>query len=147
MGSLAGRLLAAVVLVATAAFVGGAAAAPGATYAKGVDVSHYNGTIDWLSVVSASYRFAYAKATEGKTLADVTYPLNRAAKSLGLRFGAYHFARPGGSGDAGIASNAIAQADYFVNFAQPLAGELPPVLDMETKGGLSPVVGFTRPPG
>lgn len=138
MGSLAGRLLAAVVLVATAAFVGGAAAAPGATYAKGVDVSHYNGTIDWLSVVSASYRFAYAKATEGKTLADVTYPLNRAAKSLGLRFGAYHFARPGGSGDAGIASNAIAQADYFVNFAQPLAGELPPVLDMETKGGLSP---------
>ena len=137
MGSLAGRLLAAVVF-ASVATSAGAAAASGATYAKGVDVSHWNGPIDWLSVASASYRFAYAKATEGKTIADVTYPLNRTAKGLGLRFGAYHFARPGGSGDAGIAANAIAQADYFVNVAQPQAGELPPVLDLETKGGLSP---------
>jgi GH25 family lysozyme M1 (1,4-beta-N-acetylmuramidase) len=137
VGSLAGRLLAAVVF-ASVVTSAGAAAASGATYAKGVDVSHWNGPIDWLSVASASYRFAYAKATEGKTIADVTYPLNRTAKGLGLRFGAYHFARPGGSGDAGIAANAIAQADYFVNVAQPQAGELPPVLDLETKGGLSP---------
>jgi GH25 family lysozyme M1 (1,4-beta-N-acetylmuramidase) len=92
VGSLAGRLLAVAVLASVAVSAGGAARASAATYAKGVDVSHYNGAIDWLSVVSASYRFAYAKATEGKTLADVTYPLNRAAKSLGLRFGAYHFA-------------------------------------------------------
>jgi GH25 family lysozyme M1 (1,4-beta-N-acetylmuramidase) len=139
VGSLAGRLLAALVFASVATSVaGGAAIASGATYAKGVDVSHWNGPIDWLSVTSASYRFAYAKATEGTTIADVTYPLNRAAKSLGLRFGGYHFARPGGSGDAGIAANAIAQADYFLNVAQPLAGELPPVLDLETKGGLSP---------
>jgi len=138
VGSLLGRLLAALVFASFAASAGGAAVASGATYAKGVDVSHWNGPIDWLSVTSASYRFAYAKATEGTTISDVTYPLNRAAKSLGLRFGAYHFARPGGSGDAGIAANAVAQADYFLNVAQPLAGELPPVLDLETKGGLSP---------
>jgi len=139
VGSPAGRLLAALVFVSVATYAaGGATAASAATYAKGVDVSHWNGPIDWLSVTSASYRFAYAKATEGTTIADVTYPLNRAAKSLGLRFGAYHFGRPGGSGDAGIAANAIAQADYFLNVAQPLAGELPPVLDLETKGGLSP---------
>lgn len=116
----------------------GAAVASGATYAKGVDVSHFNGPIDWLSVVTASYDFVYAKATEGKTLVDVTYPLNRAAKSLGLRFGAYHYARPGGSGDAGVVANAVAQADYFVDLAQPQSGELPPVLDLEAKGGLSP---------
>jgi GH25 family lysozyme M1 (1,4-beta-N-acetylmuramidase) len=139
VGSLAGRLLTALVFASVATSVaGGAAVASGATYAKGVDVSHWNGPIDWLSVTSASYRFAYSKATEGTTIADVTYPLNRAAKSLGLRFGGYHFARPGGSGDAGIAANAIAQADYFLNVAQPLAGELPPVLDLEAKGGLSP---------
>ena len=101
MGSLAGRLLTALVFASVATSVaGGAAVASGATYAKGVDVSHWNGPIDWLSVTSASYRFAYSKATEGTTIADVTYPLNRAAKSLGLRFGGYHFARPGGSGDA-----------------------------------------------
>src|SRR5436309_12244895 len=110
VGSLAGRLLAALVFVSVAASAGGAAVASGATYAKGVDVSHWNGPIDWLSVTSASYVFAYAKATEGTTISDVTYPLNRAAKSLGLRFGAYHFARPAGSGDAGIAADAIAEA-------------------------------------
>jgi lysozyme len=139
VGSLAGRMFAALAFAfAAASASGGAAVASGATYAKGVDVSHFNGPIDWLSVTSASYQFAYAKATEGTTISDVTYPLNRAAKSLGLRFGAYHFARPGGSGDAGIAADAIAEADYFLNVAQPLAGELPPVLDMETKGGLAP---------
>ena len=37
----------------------------------------------------------------------------------GLTFGAYHFGRPGGSGDAGIIANAIAQADYFLDVAQP----------------------------
>ena len=36
-----------------------------------------------------------------------------------------------------IIANAIAQADYFLDVAQPQAGELPPVLDLETKGGLA----------
>src|SRR5712692_10825781 len=74
VGSLAGRLLAAVVFASVATSAGAAGAASGATYAKGVDVSHWNGPIDWLSVASASHRFAYAKATEGKTIVDVTYP-------------------------------------------------------------------------
>jgi hypothetical protein len=70
VGSLAGRLFVALVFASAATYAGGAAAASGATYAKGVDVSHFNGTIDWLSVTSASYRFAYAKATEGKTIGE-----------------------------------------------------------------------------
>ena len=55
-----------------------------------------------------------------------------------MRFGAYHFARPGGSGDAALVANAIAQADLFLDVAQPQPGELPPVLDLEAKGGLAP---------
>ena len=116
-----------------------AAPAAAATNAQGIDVSHYQGTISWTQVVSADITFAFVKATEGTTITDVTYPVNRAgAAGVGIRVGAYHFARPGGSGDAAIIADAISEADYFLNVAQPQAGELPPVLDLETNGGLKP---------
>ena len=89
-------------------------------------------------MASGGYTFVFAKATEGTTLVDPTYSINRAGSDeLGLRLGAYHFARPAGANAAGIAASAIAQADFFVDTAQPAAGDLPPVLDMEEKGGLS----------
>jgi len=114
------------------------AGAGAVTYAKGLDVSHYQGAIDWIQVAGGGYSFTFAKATEGTTLIDPTYAINRAgSNTLGLRLGAYHFGRPGGSGAAGIVANAIAQADFFVGVAQPAAGDLPPVLDLETKGTLA----------
>ena len=119
--------------------VAGALAAPAeaVTYATGVDVSHYQGLISWTQVAAKSYRFTYQKATEGTTFVDATYPVNRAgAEGMGLRFGAYHFARPAGTGPASIVASAIAQADHFVTVAQPQPGELPPVLDLEVTGGL-----------
>ena len=123
--------------VAAALVLSGPAGA--STYASGLDVSHWNGTIDWIQVAGDGYTFLFAKATEGTTFSDITYPVNRAGtQGLGLRIGAYHFARPGGSDDASITANAIAQADYFVDFAQPAAGDLPPALDLETRGGLTP---------
>ncbi len=123
--------------VAAALALSGPAGA--STYASGLDVSHWNGTIDWIQVAGDGYTFLFAKATEGTTFSDITYPVNRAGtQGLGLRIGAYHFARPGGSDDASITANAIAQADYFVDFAQPAAGDLPPALDLETRGGLTP---------
>ena len=126
-------------LAVAAAGLVAAPSAGAATYAKGLDVSHWNGSVDWIQVVSGGYSFLFAKATEGTTLTDPTYSINRAGTTgLGLHFGAYHFARPAGSGTAGIVANAIAQADYFVNVAQPAAGDLPPVLDLETKGTLAP---------
>jgi GH25 family lysozyme M1 (1,4-beta-N-acetylmuramidase) len=120
--------LLALVLVSTAA-----------TYAKGVDVSNYQGSIDWLQVAGDGYSFAFAKASEGFTFTDVTYALNRTgAPGVGLRLGAYHFARPSGTSDATITTSAIGQADHFVDVAQPKAGDLPPVVDLETTGGLKP---------
>jgi GH25 family lysozyme M1 (1,4-beta-N-acetylmuramidase) len=115
-----------------------AAPAHAATYAQGVDVSHYQGLINWTEVAGSSLRFTFVKATEGFTFVDATYPVNRAgAEGMGMRVGAYHFGRPGGSGASGIAANAIGQADHFVSVAQPQPGELPPVLDLEASGGLS----------
>jgi lysozyme len=125
--------LAALVLLALAG------RADAASYAKGLDVSNWQGTIDWLQVANDDYTFAFAKATESTTFTDVTYALNRSGtKALGIRLGAYHFARPGGSDDAAIIASAIAQADHFVDVAQPRAGDLPPVLDLEATGGLPP---------
>ncbi len=115
-----------------------AAPAGAATYQQGIDVSRWQGAISWTQVISSSdVSFVFAKATEGTTITDVTYPVNRSgATAVGLRVGAYHFGRPGGSGDGAIAADAIAEADYFLNVAQPQPGELPPVLDLETNGGL-----------
>jgi len=102
---------------------------------EGIDVSHWQGTIDWNLVAASGKRFAYMKASEGTTLVDDTYAGNRAqAKALGLFVGAYHFARPGRN-----VGDAIAEADYFVAMSQLVAGDLLPVLDLEVTGGLAPV--------
>jgi GH25 family lysozyme M1 (1,4-beta-N-acetylmuramidase) len=102
---------------------------------EGIDVSHWQGTIDWTSVAASGKRFAYMKASEGTNLVDETYAGNRAqAKALGLYVGAYHFARPGLN-----AGDAVAEADYFLAMSQLVAGDLLPVLDLEVTGGLAPV--------
>ena len=101
--------------------------ASGATYAKGIDVSNHQGSsIDWLQVAGAGYTFAFAKASEGTTFTDSTYAINRTgATAAGIYFGAYHFAQPSGTSDATITASAIAQADHFVDVAQPKGGDLP----------------------
>jgi GH25 family lysozyme M1 (1,4-beta-N-acetylmuramidase) len=110
-----------------------------ATYQKGIDVSNHQGSsIDWPQVAGAGYTFAFEKATEGTTFTDATYALNRSgANAAGLVVGAYHFARPEGTGPATLTASGIAQADHFVDVAQPKGGDLPPVLDLETTGGLN----------
>jgi len=120
-------------LVAAAAGSASAQTAP-----RGIDVSHWQGEIDWIRVGGAGLNFAFAKATEGVTFSDATYPLNRSgAATVGMRFGAYHFARPVGASDAAVAASGIAQADYFLAFAQPHRGDVLPALDLEKSGGLS----------
>jgi GH25 family lysozyme M1 (1,4-beta-N-acetylmuramidase) len=114
-----------------------AGASAGATRAKGLDVSNWNGTIKWGAVAAAGYRFAFGKATEGTKYVDATYTANRnGSEAAGLVFGAYHFARPAGGTVAAATASAIAQADHFLAVAAPQPGELPPVLDLEATGNL-----------
>jgi GH25 family lysozyme M1 (1,4-beta-N-acetylmuramidase) len=114
-----------------------AGSARGEPAPKGIDVSDWQGQIEWLRVGAAGYDFAYARATDGQTFVDTMYPLNRAgAASYGVRIGAYHFARPSGTSDAGAAASAIAQAEFFLSVAQPAEGDLLPVLDLERSGEL-----------
>jgi GH25 family lysozyme M1 (1,4-beta-N-acetylmuramidase) len=100
---------------------------------EGIDVSHWQGTIDWAKVRAAGKKFAYIKASEHTSFVDDKYQTNRSrAKSAGLKVGAYHFARPNiGTTDA------YAEADHFIETADWTSGELRPVLDLEDTGGLS----------
>jgi GH25 family lysozyme M1 (1,4-beta-N-acetylmuramidase) len=100
----------------------------------GIDVSHYQETIDWTKVAASGRRFAIAKATDGRSFIDPMYATNKAeAMAAGLVFGAYHFARPDGS-----ANDAVLEADHFVDVAQLGQGNLVPVLDLERTGDLTP---------
>lgn len=99
----------------------------------GIDVSHWQNAIDWTKVAGDGQRFVIAKATEGQDFDDPMYATYRSgATAAGLAFGAYHFARPDTTAD-----DAILEADHFVSVAQPGAGDLLPVLDLEKTGGLS----------
>jgi GH25 family lysozyme M1 (1,4-beta-N-acetylmuramidase) len=106
---------------------------PGPTLTEGIDVSHWQGAIDWVKVRGAGKRFAFMKASESTGFVDSTYAQNRAnANAVGIIVGAYHFARPdGGPGDA------VAEADHFVATGRFARGDLLPVLDLEVSGGLS----------
>jgi lysozyme len=59
----------------------------------GIDVSKYQGDIDWQSVRASGIEFAYIKATEGADRTDVKFAQNwTGAQAAGLKRGAYHFA-------------------------------------------------------
>jgi GH25 family lysozyme M1 (1,4-beta-N-acetylmuramidase) len=99
-------------------------------YAEGIDISHWQGTVDWAKVRGAGKTFVFAKATEGIGFLDANYASYKAgATALGLKFGAYHFARPG-------SNDPVKEADWFVDNAAMTHGMLVPVLDLEVTGGL-----------
>jgi GH25 family lysozyme M1 (1,4-beta-N-acetylmuramidase) len=98
---------------------------------KGVDVSSYEGTINWAQVKAGGYTFAFAKATEGIALTDSYYVGNQVnGNAAGMVMGSYHFARPENN-------SATAEANYFLSVAGPYikACHLPPVLDVEDPPG------------
>ena len=99
---------------------------------EGIDVSHWQGTIDWVKVAGAGKRFAIIKATDSTDFVDDRYVFNHTnAKANGLWTGAYHFARPDAS-----AGDAVAEADWFASHIGLSAGDLIPALDLEQNGGL-----------
>ncbi|MFT8362687.1 MAG: GH25 family lysozyme [Sporolactobacillus sp.] len=62
------------------------------TRIEGIDVSHFQGGIDFARVKAAGYQFVIVKATEGKTYADPNYRNNIVnARAAGLAAHAYHY--------------------------------------------------------
>jgi lysozyme len=89
----------------------------------GIDVSRFQGPIDWRQARAHGVSFAFIKATEGGDLVDPMFRDHwRGAGRAGVPRGAYHFfyhCRP-----------AAEQAEFFIRNV-PQDGTLPPVLDME----------------
>ena len=97
----------------------------------GIDVSHYQGDVNWFAVAGGGVKFAFAKATEGNTWVDTRFTQNWSRiQEVGLVRGAYHFGRPG--------RDAETQAVHFASVVGPLGfNDLPPVLDIEEDDGQS----------
>lgn len=104
-------------------------------YLLGTDVSSYQHpagqAINWAQVAASGETFTVVKATESTNYTNpyvMTDVLG--ARSAGLLVGLYHFAHPEFS--------PTAQADYFARQINGIGGTLlPPVLDLESNGGLS----------
>ena len=97
----------------------------------GIDISHYQGDIDWDDLRNAMIegcplRFIVIKATEGSSRVDEKFNDNfYMAREYGYIRGAYHF--------WSNKSTAREQAYFFLNKVRLEDGDLPPVLDVEHK--------------
>lgn len=94
---------------------------------RGVDVSYYQGEIDWEVLAEEGINFAIIKATEGSGHTDIKFKENwEEAKKTDLKIGAYHF--------FSFESTGKAQAEHFISVVPKEGGMLPPVVDIEFYG-------------
>lgn len=91
---------------------------------QGIDVSRWQGEIDWHAVKQANIQFAWIKSTEGGDHSDPKFADNwHAARASGVRRGAYHFYF--------FCRTPEEQAAWFIQNVPYDPEALPPVLDME----------------
>jgi GH25 family lysozyme M1 (1,4-beta-N-acetylmuramidase) len=112
--------------------------AQGAT-TRGIDVSYYQGNINWTSVKNSGVAFAFIRVSDGTGFRDPKFQTYWAgAKSAGIIRGAYQFFRP--------AQDVAAQADLLIDALGGVytPGDLPPVIDVEADGGLAPATVAAR---
>ena len=97
----------------------------------GIDVSKWQGTINWASVKAAGVKFAIIRVSDGTGYLDGKFAANWAgAKAQGILRGAYQFFRSN--------QDPTAQANVLLDaLATHGAGELPAVIDVETTDGQS----------
>ncbi|GGG61862.1 glycoside hydrolase family 25 protein [Paenibacillus radicis (ex Gao et al. 2016)] len=98
--------------------------------AQGIDVSRYQGTIDWKKTAADGISFAFAKASEGQFYRDPYFAGNvSGARAAGVMIGAYHFL------NAASTDAAKKEAANFANAIATVGGigqlDLPPVMDYE----------------
>lgn len=128
------RLVALIGLVAVAVLAGLARLVdegvvwPGRIFAanfdvRGVDVSSYQGDIDWPTLAGQDIEFAYIKATEGSSYVDSRFEANwNEAQRTDLLVGAYHFMSYESTGEE--------QARHIID-TLPDGGSLPVAVDVE----------------
>jgi|GEM_PF-757414 len=106
----------------------------GGSTVKGVDVSTYQGAVDWGQVHGAGIDFAITRVSDGTGTLDGTFATNwKGIKAAGMVRGVYQFFEGTQSGTA--------QADLLVSQVNAAggfqAGDIPPVADVEVLDGAS----------
>lgn len=90
----------------------------------GVDISHYQGDINWNDIYNQNIDFAFMKATEGSSTIDEYFERNWSnAQETPIVVGAYHF--------YSFDSSVETQAENFISTVGSLKGKMPPVIDFE----------------
>ncbi|RYZ20282.1 MAG: glycoside hydrolase family 25 protein [Chitinophagaceae bacterium] len=104
----------------------------------GIDVSRYQSKISWEAVQAMEIDgirlgFVFIKATEGVSSVDPQFKRNwTKSRDAGMIRGAYHFFLPQRSGRV--------QAEHFKKTVPLESGDLPPVVDIESRGNVKPEV-------
>lgn len=101
----------------------------GHDWMAGIDVSHFQGDIDWRAVKTDGVQFAYIKASEGITITDPKLVANwGGAHTNDIIIGGYHLFTPD--------DNGVKQAENYLNSIHSVtssySGRLRPVLDIES---------------
>jgi len=105
-----------------------------ANWVFGIDVSDFQGTVNWSDVYASGVRWAFSKATEGYDFSEQShYKTNMTSgKAAKLKMGAYHFSHP-------YANTPAQEASYFWNFAsvdiKSDGDTLDPMIDFEVYSG------------
>jgi lysozyme len=105
-------------------------------YLLGIDVSKWQGEMNWQTAADAGAKFAFIRAgsidnSSGYCYTDYHYMRNISLAPDHMPVGCYWYFRPNHS--------PTKQANYFCDLLEGEDWKLPPVLDLETTGGLSPV--------
>ncbi len=94
---------------------------------RGVDVSSYQGEINWKAIEKENITFAFIKATEGSSYKDRFFEKNiKNIAKTDIVAGAYHF--------LSFESDGKAQAENFIASVDKRKIALPPVIDVELYG-------------
>jgi GH25 family lysozyme M1 (1,4-beta-N-acetylmuramidase) len=98
----------------------------------GIDVSKWQGEIDWAAVADSGVRYAFIRASHGTGIIDEWFDVNwQQARAHGVLRGVYQYFEP--------AQDPIAQADLMLDMMGELQpGDLPPVIDVESNTDSTP---------
>lgn len=102
------------------------------TIIEGIDVSHYQGTIDWSAVAATkSIGYAFVKASESNYFVDDYYQYNMSqGRKNGITMGSYHFFRANVSMEE--------QFKHMISVIDPANQDIVPMIDVEAANGVSP---------
>jgi lysozyme len=107
---------------------------PAGAITRGIDVSVYQGTVDWTAVATSGVAFAFARVSDGIAFPDTQFAVNwTRIRAAGLSRGAYQFFR--------ASEDPVAQANLVLSALSEGDGlspaDLPVVMDVETSDGQS----------